>query len=128
MSSVLPPADNLILRAEQAARAIQKLDGWLQTMNSPTGFGGPISHWWESSLLYCGPMTDWRYEGILSGYTSLFEATGDPMWLQRAEQAAGDVLKAQLATGSFLNSSFQYGPIEGGTPHEAAASGAKVQT
>lgn len=65
-------------------------------------------------------MIDWRYEGIITGYSTLFESTGNPQWLQRARQAAEDVVVAQLPSGNYLNSSFQYGPIEGGTPHEAA--------
>jgi hypothetical protein len=100
--------------------ACRRLDGWLQTMRSPSGFTGPIAHWWESCLLYCGPMIDWRYEGILCGYLSLYEATRERLWLDRARQAGDDVLRGRLPGGSFRNSSFQYGPIEGGTPHEAA--------
>jgi hypothetical protein len=89
-------------------------------MFSSWGFTGPIAHWWESSFLYCGPMIDWRYEGIIAGYVTLFGATGDRYWLERAVSAAESVVEGQLPTSSFRNSSFQYGPIEGGTPHEAA--------
>ena len=107
------------LQAERITPAVHKLDAWLQTMRGSGGFAGPISHWWESSWLYCGPMIDWRYEGILTGYVRLFEATGREVWLERAQQAADDVVAAQLPSGCYRNSSFQYGAIEGGTPHEA---------
>jgi hypothetical protein len=120
MSLPLLAKDRSIIETEQITAAVLKLDMWLQTMRSPVGFTGPIAHWWESCLCYCGPMIDWRYEGIISGYSTLFETTGNPLWLQRAKQAAEDVVVAQLPSGNFRNSSFQYGPIEGGTPHEAA--------
>ena len=64
--------------------AVLKLDHWLDTMRQPGGYGGPISHWWESSLIYCGPMVDWRYEGILCGYVQLFRKFREPRWLQKA--------------------------------------------
>ena len=102
------------------SQAVQRLDAWLQSMRQPDGYGGPVSHWWESNLLYCGPMFDWRYEGIIIGYLNLYRNTGQSIWLERARTAALDVRKAQLANGRFRNSSFQIGPIAGGTPHEAA--------
>jgi hypothetical protein len=65
-------------------------------------------------------MIDWRYEGLITAYVNLFASTSNPLWLERAKRAAEDVLAAQLPSGNFRNSSFQQGPIEGGTPHEAA--------
>lgn len=100
--------------------AVLKLDAWFETMRGPLGFYGPVTHWWESNLLYCGPKMDWRYEGIIIGYLNLFDCSGDSFWLNRAIRAADDVRNTQLSNGQFLNSSFQQGPIEGGTPHEAA--------
>ena len=100
-------------------KTLGRLFQWFQTVHGPGGFGGPISHWWESSMLYCGPMADWRYEGILCGYVSLYRSTHDARWLDRAIIAAEDVLSAQLISGKFRNSAFQQGPMEGGTPHEA---------
>ena len=120
MSLPLAGTGTSITQAEQITAAVLNLDTWLQSMRSPAGFTGPIAHWWESCLFYCGPMIDWRYEGIITGYSTLFESTGNPQWLQRARQAAEDVVVAQLPSGNYLNSSFQYGPIEGATPHEAA--------
>jgi hypothetical protein len=102
------------------AETIARMDGWLQSMRGPGGYSGPISHWWESSLLYCGPMADWRYEGIICGYLSLYRSSGAAVWLERARQAGDDLVAAQLPSGKFRNSAFQQGPIEGGTPHEAA--------
>lgn len=102
----------------ELARTLARLDAWFQTMRGPGGYGGPISHWWDSSLLYCGPMADWRYEGILCGYVSLYRSTRELRWLDRARQAGDDLRAAQLASGKYRNSSFEQGPIEGGTPHE----------
>jgi hypothetical protein len=104
----------------EAAIVVARLDRWLQTMRGPGGYAGPISHWWESSFVYCGPMADWRYEGIVRGYVTLYRSTSDPVWRHRATVAGRDLLLAQLPSGSYRNSAFQQGPMEGGTPHEAA--------
>jgi hypothetical protein len=106
--------------SKSAGQALAGLDRWFQTMRGPGGFGGPVAHWWESSWLYCGPMVDWRYEGILCGYVTLYRRTGEAAWLDRAVQAGEDAVQALLPTGNFRNSAFQQGPMEGGTPHEAA--------
>ncbi|WP_129672183.1 hypothetical protein [Candidatus Chloroploca sp. Khr17] len=66
-------------------------------------------------------MADWRYEGVICGYLSLYGATGAKRWLARARAAGDDLVAALLPSGKFRNSSFQQGPMEGGTPHEAAA-------
>ncbi len=102
------------------ADTIARLDQWLQTMRGVGGYRGPISHWWETSLIYCGPMADWRYEGIICGYINLYRASGQIIWLERARHAGDDLVAAQLPSGKFRNSAFQQGPMEGGTPHEAA--------
>jgi hypothetical protein len=99
---------------------ISKLDKWLETMRAREGYTGPISHWWDSSFLYTGVQIDWKYEGIITGYLELYRKTGNTLWLERATTAADDAVNNQLPTKKFLNSSFQVGPIEGGTPHEAA--------
>jgi hypothetical protein len=101
--------------------AVNLLDCWLQTMRHRNGYGGPVAHWWQSCLLYCGPSADWRYEGIICGYLDLFRKTRAALWLKRAVQAADDLVVAQLPSGKYRNSSFEIGAVEGGTPHEAAA-------
>lgn len=84
------------------------------------GYTGPIAHWWESNFLYTGPLYDWRYEGIIDGYRLLFRKTGCLSYLYKAIRAADVVIAAQLSDGRYRNSSFQFGPVAGGTPHEAA--------
>lgn len=101
--------------------SIGNVDAWLQSMRTCGGYGGPVTHWWQSCLQFSGPMLDWRYEGIMTGYLSLYRATGNRLWLDRALVAGEDLLGGQLPNGTFRNSSFEVGPIEGGTPHEAAA-------
>lgn len=104
-----------------ASNTLTRLSAWFDSMHGLShGYTGPIAHWWESCLLYAGPMIDWRYEGILCGYVTLFEKTGHPYWLDRAVAAGENARRGQLPDGRFRNSSFQAGPIEGGTPHEAA--------
>jgi len=102
------------------SKAIANMDKWFDTMRSKYGYGGPISHWWDSSLLFTGAMFDWRYDGIIEGYLILYEKTERNIWLNKAKRAGRDLLKAQLSNGRFRNSSFEGGAMEGGTPHEAA--------
>lgn len=100
--------------------AISNVDDWLDTMWSSQGYTGPIAHWWESNLLFTGPLYDWRYEGIIDGYRILFHKTGRYDYLIKAMRAADAVAEAGMDDGRYRNSSFQFGPVAGGTPHEAA--------
>ncbi len=102
------------------AAALGGLDAWLESMRAPDGYSGPVMHWWESNFLYTGSQFDWRYEGIIDGYRELYLTTAQPEFLERAVRAAGDLLPNQLPDGRWRRSSFQFGPVAGGTPHEAA--------
>ena len=90
-------------------------------MRAADGFGGPVVHWWRDCLLFCGPGLDWRYEGLIAGFLTLFSRAEHQVWLERAEAAAMDLVQGQLAGGHFRNSAFELNPGIGGTPHEAAA-------
>lgn len=102
-------------------QGLANLDAWLATMRQAGGYGGPVPHWWESCFRYVGPGIDWRYEGLLAGYATLYARTQAPRWQQRLGQAAADVLAAQRPDGSLLASRFEGNPGTLGTPHEAAA-------
>lgn len=102
------------------AQSLANLDAWLESMRQAGGYGGPVIHIWRSNLLYCGPMLDWRYEGIILGYLELHRKTGNNRWLERAKQAGHDLVSGQYSCGQFKNSSFERGPLPGGTPHEAS--------
>lgn len=104
-----------------AERAVAALDAWFETMRGPGGYGGPVVHWWRQSLLYAGPGLDWRYEGIIDGYLTLWARTGEPRWLAKARRAGDDLVAGQLPDGHFAASAFEINPASGGTPHEAAA-------
>jgi hypothetical protein len=117
------------------ATAVARTAAWLDTMRAtapgapsggapgvPTvGYGGPVVHWWRDSLRFCGPGYDWRYEGIILGYLSLYRRSRREWWLERARRAGDDLLAAQLPAGHFGNSGFELNPVTRGTPHEAAA-------
>jgi hypothetical protein len=105
---------------EELPRAVGLLDSWLDSMRAPEGYAGPVSHWWDSCLVYTGTMLDWRYEGIICGYLNLYRITNNTVWLSKARLAADDLVRGQLSNGHFHNSSFERGPKSGGTPHEAA--------
>ncbi|MGE3269821.1 MAG: pectate lyase [Chloroflexota bacterium] len=100
--------------------AVARLDAWLDTMRGPDGYTGPVSHWWQNCLFYTGPGLDWRYEGVMHGYLTLFERTGEAVWLAKARRAGNDLRAGQLASGHFQSSCFELNPYTGGTPHEAA--------
>jgi hypothetical protein len=100
--------------------AVANLDDWFETVRSPEGYGGPVAHWWQQSLMYTGAGLDWRYEGIILGYLALWERTGSPNWLERAIRAGDDLIQGQDRDGHFRCSGFEINPCRGGTPHEAA--------
>src|SRR5262249_44725907 len=85
-------------------RAVARLDAWLETMRVPGGYGGPVAHWWQQSLIYVGPGLDWRYEGIIAGYCQLCECTSDERWLAKARRAGDDLMAGQLPNGHFAAS------------------------
>ncbi len=103
------------------AQAVATLDAWLDTMRGPGGYGGPVVHWWQSCLSYTGTGLDWRYEGIILGYLTLWQRTDEPRWLEKACRAGDDLVAGQLPNGTYRASSFELNPYPGGTPGEAAA-------
>ncbi|HEY3109222.1 MAG TPA: hypothetical protein VGL23_10750 [Chloroflexota bacterium] len=98
------------------------LAAWLEATRAADGFGGPVAHWWRDCLVDCRPGHDWRYEGIVAGYLSLYAATGDEAWLARAGRAGDDVVAAQAPDGHYNRSQFEMNPGTAGTPHETGAS------
>jgi hypothetical protein len=102
------------------AQILANLESWLETMRGPDGYGGPVVHWWQNCLSYTGPGRDWRYEGIIHGYLTLWQRTGQQQWLEKACRAGDDLVQGQLPGGNFRHSSFELNPYAGGTPHEAA--------
>ncbi len=118
------PGGTLMMDAAEIDPRLARMDAWLETLRGPEGtqgYGGPVAHWWQQSLLYTGPGYDWRYEGILQGYLTLWQRTKEPRWLAKARRAGDDLAKAQLPGGHYPYSAFEINPASGGTPHEAAA-------
>lgn len=122
-----PPASlpNSVVSASSVANdpvsaAVAGLDAWFETLRGESGYGGPVAHWWQQSLLYTGTGLDWRYEGIITGYLLLWERTGDPRWLDKACRAGADLVAGQDEDGHFAGSAFEINPATAGTPHEAA--------
>ena len=103
------------------AQTVANLEAWLESVMAPGGYGGPVVHWWQHCLQYTGPGLDWRYEGILHGYITLWERTRESVWLEKACRAGDTLVNGQLDNGTYRNSSFELNPYPGGTPHEAAA-------
>lgn len=99
--------------------ALARLEVWLETMRGPGGYGGPVAHWWQQSLMYTGPGLDWRYEGIIAGYLILWKRTGEQRWLDKARRAGDDLVAGQLENHHFAASAFENNPATAGTPHEA---------
>lgn len=122
-----------ILQEKELPQIVANLEAWLHSMRvapagrtheerqSFPGYGGPVVHWWQNCLSFTGPGLDWRYQGIISGYLTLWRRTGQKRWLTRARRAGDDLLAGQLPGGNFRASSFELNPYAGGTPHEGAA-------
>lgn len=119
--------------------AVGRLDAWFETMRTggvggqgealplSRGYGGPVAHWWQQSLLYTGAGLDWRYEGIITGYLELWRRTQDLRWLTKARRAGDDLISGQLESGNYDRSAFEINPGTAGTPHEAACDAGLLQ-
>ena len=96
---------------------------WLQTMKQKNGYAGPVVHYWYDCLNYIGPGLDWRYEGLITAYITLYEKTGNKFFLEFAIESGDHLVKQQFPNSSFRNSNFEANPSfrSGGTPHESAA-------
>lgn len=102
------------------AQTIANLDAWFETIRTPEGYGGPVVHWWQNCLQYTGAGLDWRYEGMIIGYLTLWRRTRETAWLEKATRCGMSLVKGLQKDGNFRNSSFELNPYAGGTPHEAA--------
>src|SRR5262249_54434298 len=100
--------------------AVAGLAAWLETTRGPDGYGGPVAHWWDQSLVHTGAGRDGRYEGHIAGHLQLWENAADGGWLTRARRAGDDLVAGQSATGHYRASAFEANPGTAGTPHEAA--------
>lgn len=113
-------AQNAPVAGQDAARALGRLMAWLDTMRTGTGHGGPVVGLRGVSMACCMAGFDWRWEGLLDGWIELHRRTGEPVWLDRMDEALRTIASAQLANGTFRNSCFEFNPFEGGMPHEPA--------
>lgn len=102
------------------ADPVIRLEGWIESMRQPGGYGGAVVEWGGESLEYTGPGLDWRYEGIILGYLNLWAATYDPVWLEKACRAGDDLVAGQLPSSHFRNSSYGYSQGSSGNLHAAA--------
>jgi hypothetical protein len=98
--------------------ALERAEQWLSGISSPDGYLGPSLSRASRSMLFCGPGFDWRYAGLLDGYTARYDATGNRHYLDLIQRDISAICSAQLKNGTFKNSSFDTNPIEGGVPHE----------
>jgi hypothetical protein len=106
--------------SKRADAALPGLEKWFETMRNERGYGGPVVHWWQQSMMYTGAGLDWRYEGIIAGYLKLWEKTRQLPWLDKAIRAGNELLRGQRPDAHFRSSGFEINPSTAGTPHEAA--------
>lgn len=102
--------------------SIAKNMAWIHTFRQPTGFGGPVVHYWGHCLDYIGPANDWRYEGLVTAFLELYSKTKNPYFLECTLECGEFVLQSQKSNGSFANSAFEANPsfTYSGQPHESA--------
>ena len=110
-----------------AVAALGALESWLETLHGAGGYYGPVVGMRGTTMSWCGPAHDWRWEGLLDGWVARHRHTAEPVYLDRIEQAFRDLQHAQLADGSFRNSCFEHNPCEGGMPHEPAVMAAVLR-
>jgi len=108
--------------------AVGRLEGWLATMGGSAGYYGPVVGLRGVSMAWCGIGHDWRWEGLLDGWTTLHRRTSDPEYLNRMNAALNALKTAQLANGTFCNSYFENNPFEGGMPYEPMMMAAVLRT
>ena len=102
-------------------QSISNLLKWFETVEQRDGLGGPVVHWWESTLDYCGPGMDWRLEGYLLSLLNLYEITEDDSYLKKILTYIPLFEKFSYKDGSLKVSHFQANPMNVGSPHESAA-------
>jgi hypothetical protein len=102
---------------------------WFTTIEQPSGFGGPVVHYWDDSLSFIGPGTDWRYEGLITGLIELEKNTKDIHYLEYARACGEYILQNQYEDGMFNDSAFEANPAMGfiSTIHECAVDIALVR-
>ncbi len=102
---------------------------WFATIERPRGFGGPVVHYWDDSLSFIGPGTDWRYEGLIAGLLALEKNTRNSHYLEYAHACGEYILQNQREDGTFNDSAFEANPSMGYVSqiHESAVDIALVQ-
>lgn len=108
--------------------ALGRLEGWLTTLHGSDGYYGPVVGLRGVSMAWCGSGHDWRWEGLLDGWTTLHRRSRNPVYLDRMDAALQVLKTAQLANGTFRNSYFENNPFEGGMPYEPALMAAVLRT
>jgi len=108
--------------------AVGRLEGWLATMGGSVGYYGPVVGLRGVSMAWCGIGHDWRWEGLLDGWTTLHRRTNNAVYLDRMDAALNALSSAQLANGTFCNSYFENNPFEGGMPYEPMMMAAVLRT
>ncbi|MFH0970353.1 MAG: prenyltransferase/squalene oxidase repeat-containing protein [Candidatus Diapherotrites archaeon] len=94
-------------------QVVSNLLDWFTTVEQSRGFGGPVVHYWDDSLSYIGPGTDWRYEGLITGLLSLEKNTKNSHYLEYARSCGEYILKNQRDNGTFNDSAFEANPSMG---------------
>lgn len=101
-------------------KRVANLDAWFETINAPDGYGGPVIHWRQNSLQFTGAGLDWRYEGLIIGYLTLWQRTRETAWLEKAARCGMNIVAGQLANGHYRHAGFEQNPYGIGMAYEAA--------
>lgn len=94
-------------------QVVSNLLDWFTTVEQPRGFGGPVVHYWNNSLSYIGPGTDWRYEGLITGLLTIEKKTNDTHYLEYARACGEYILQNQCEDGTFNDAAFEANPAMG---------------
>lgn len=91
-------------------------------MRMEQGYWGPVVHYWQDCLHFLGPSPDWKYEGLIDAFLTIYKKTKQEEFLHQAILCGNDLLRLQGKNSCFFNSHFENNPslYDGSTPHESS--------
>lgn len=95
------------------------LYNWIESWHQKDGYGGFLHHAihgtvnWE----YAGLVPSYTYEPLMNGFINLYEKTGNKLWLDKAENAAHELIAIIDRAGQFKYSGFEFAPKAGSIVH-----------
>lgn len=97
----------------------EKLYSWISSWKQKDGYGGFLHHAihgtvnWEHAKL----VPSYTYEPLINSFINIYEKTGNSEWLDKAIEAAEDLIGIIDRVGQFKYSGFEFAPKGGSIVH-----------